>query len=315
MLSHQYTFSLLPLENKWPAQAFTRNLTLMEDMINDNIDIEWAQAREANLANWNERVAVHVEAYGLQKFKDEPAHISGVVAYGKPFIEPFLPGNSFNGLRVCHLQCHIGTDTLSMARLGATVTGVDFSQPALDAAAALTSELGLQARWFQGDVLEAATIVGETFDVVYTSIGTITWLSDLTAWASQVAQLLNDGGVFYIRDGHPTLFTLDEEKNPPVPAYRYFPNGLAQSWDSDETYAGDAKISSTRTYEYPHSLQEIFMSLINAGLKIEAFYEGDTLPWEFSKDMEVTETGDYVWPGALRAVIPCTFTIVATKPA
>lgn len=285
----------------------------MEDLSEDNIDIEWEAARAANMANWDERVEGHLKAYALQSFRDDPEYISGVVRVDRPVLEQYLPNNSVDGLDLCHLQCHIGTDTLSFARLGARVTGVDFSEPALSAAKAFAGELGLEARWVEGDVLNAAALVGQQFDVVYTSIGTITWLQDLATWAQQVALLLRDGGVFFIRDGHPTLFSLDEGTFPPKVAYRYFPNGTAQSWDSDETYAGDAKIRNSRTYEYPHSISEILMSLINAGLRIEGFFEGDTLPWEFSPDMIVNEAGDHEWPESLKAAIPCTYTVVARK--
>jgi SAM-dependent methyltransferase len=284
----------------------------MEQIDNENVDITWEDARDANLANWNERVAIHVEAYGLNAFRDDPHHISGVVAYDRPYIERHL-GRTIDGLDLAHLQCHIGTDTLSFARLGAQVTGVDFSQPALDAAEALAQELNLPATWVQGDVLESARLVGKQFDVVYTSIGAIGWLKDLGQWAQQVAALLQDGGLFYIRDGHPSLYALDDQTFPPVVRYRYFENGHAQSWDSDETYTGGGTITSTRTYEFPHSTAEVINSLIAAGLTIEAFYEGDTLPWEFSKEMERLPDGSFAWPGALRAAVPCTFTVVARK--
>ncbi|MFD2840178.1 class I SAM-dependent methyltransferase [Populibacterium corticicola] len=284
----------------------------MEQLDNENVDITWEDARDANLANWNERVAIHVEAYGLNAFRDDPHHISGVVAHDRPYIERHL-GHTIDGLDLAHLQCHIGTDTLSFARLGAQVTGVDFSQPALDAAEALAQELNLPATWVQGDVLESARLVGKQFDVVYTSIGAIGWLKDLGQWAQQVAALLRDGGLFYIRDGHPSLYALDDQTFPPVVRYRYFENGHAQSWDSDETYTGGGTITSTRTYEFPHSTAEVINSLIAAGLTIEAFYEGDTLPWEFSKEMERLPDGSFAWPGALRAAVPCTFTVVARK--
>lgn len=285
----------------------------MEDLTQDNIDIEWSEASGANKANWDERVEGHVQAYGLQAFRDDPECISSVVSEDKPVLEQFLPGHSFDGLKLCHLQCHIGTDTVSFTRLGASVTGVDFSEPALEAAQSFAQDIGAHVRWVQGDVLEAASLVGDTFDVVYTSIGTITWLNDLDKWAQQISELLVPGGVFYIRDGHPSLFTIDESTMPPVVAYRYFPNGLAQSWESDETYAGDAKIENKQTYEYPHSISEILMALIGAGLRIEAFLEGDSLPWEFSPHMTVNEAGNHEWVDHLKSAIPCTFTVVARK--
>lgn len=286
----------------------------MEQMTQPDVDISWEDARNTNLENWNDRVPIHVSSgYDISGFSSKPGHISEVVKYDLPYLAKHLADGTVEGKSLCHLQCHIGTDTLSFARLGATVTGVDFSQPALDAAAALAAAIDQPATWVQGDVLEAARIVGKKFDVVYTSIGTITWLKDLNVWARQIAELLVDGGVFYIRDGHPTLFTLDESVHPPAVRYRYFANGLAQEWNDESTYAGEGTVAHSRTFEFPHSISEILTALLAAGLRIEAFEEGDTLPWEFSPHMIKTESGDYRWPDDLREVIPCTFTVVARK--
>lgn len=286
-----------------------------EEHTGANVQVSWEEARETNLKNWNDRVPIHVASgYNIAGFTVDATNTSEVVRYDLPFLEPHLEGQTVAGKTLCHLQCHIGTDTLSFARFGARVTGVDFSQPALDAAQDLTAAVGQSARWVHTDVLDAAQAVGEQFDVVYTSIGTITWLNDLDRWAAQIHGLLVDGGIFYIRDGHPLLFTLDESVYPPVPRYRYFANGLAEEWKDEGTYAGEGTVTHTRTLEFPHSISEVLTALIKAGLRIEAFHEGDTLPWEFSTHMERTETGDYRWPAALRESIPCTFTVVARKP-
>lgn len=286
----------------------------MEQLTQPDADVSWETARDTNLENWNDRVPIHVASgYNIDGFATDPERISEVVKYDLPYLLPHLDERGIAGKTLCHLQCHIGTDTLSFARLGAHVTGVDFSQPALDAAAELATKIDQPATWVQGDVLEAARLVGKKFDVVYTSIGTITWLKDLGLWAEQIAGLLNDGGIFYIRDGHPTLFTLDETVHPPALRYRYFANGLAQEWHDESTYAGEGTVAHARTFEFPHSISEILTALLGAGLRIEAFHEGDTLPWEFSPSMIRTETGDYRWPDELAEIIPCTFTVVARK--
>ncbi|WP_435299168.1 class I SAM-dependent methyltransferase [Timonella sp. A28] len=286
----------------------------MEPSINEDVKISWDDARSANQRNWDERVPIHVEAgYGISAFHADPNHISGVVAHDIDFLAPHLPESDIGGLKVCHLQCHIGTDTVSLARLGAHVTGIDFSQSALEAAAILADGLGVKVQWLEGDVLEAATLTREQFDVVYTSIGTICWLSDLERWAQQISALLTSDGVFYIRDGHPSLYALDEVEYPPLPRYRYFPNGKAQIWDDATTYGGEGTIASSRTYEWPHSIAEVVTALLKAGLRIEAMHEGETLPWEFSPHMVRRDDDNYEWPEPLRNVIPCTFTIVARK--
>ena len=291
------------------------SLTVMEIMNNPDEDIAWEPARDTNKQNWEERVAIHVASgYDLASFRGDPEHLSQVVKDDYSVLRAHLPNSSVAGLRLCHLQCHIGTDTLSFARLGARVTGVDFSPAALKFAAGFARELGLAARWVETDVLDAAAAVGDTFDVVYTSIGTITWLNDLDRWAKQIAQLLVAGGTFYFRDGHPMLYAFDETTYPPVARYGYFPTGLAQSWDDPNSYAGEGTIASTRTYEWPHSIAEILTALLGAGLQIIAVDEGKTLPWEFSTHMIKRADGDYEWPDDLCNVIPCTLTIVARKP-
>lgn len=274
------------------------------------VRIDWEPARDANRENWDDRVALHAEAYGLQAF-DDPDHLSDVVREDAAALAPFLP-EGFDGLELCHLQCHIGTDTLSFARLGARVTGVDFSAPALEAAAALATRLGLDADWVETDVLDAGAAVDAEFDLVYTSIGAITWLNDLDRWAVQVAGLLRAGGTFYIRDGHPVLYGLDETRDELVHRYRYFPTGQALAWDDSSTYAGDGTVAHPRTYEWPHSTSEVVNALISAGLRIVRFEEGRILPWRFAERMLEVD-GGFIWPESERDLVPCTFTIIAVK--
>lgn len=282
-------------------------------MTSSHVDIPWDDARAANLANWNDRVPIHEEAYALAAF-DDPAYLSDVVREDLAALAPYVPGGTIAGLDVCHLQCHIGTDTVSLARAGARVTGVDFSAPALESAARLAERVGADVRWVETDVLDARAAVTGDFDLVYTSIGTITWLSDLARWGEQVAALLRPGGTFFIRDGHPALYALDEEASDLRLRYAYFGDGRAQTWDDDSTYAGDGKVSHTRTYEWPHPLSEIVMALLGAGLRLEFLGEGTVLPWRFSERMVEVE-GGWAWPKDERALVPCTYTIVARKPA
>jgi 2-polyprenyl-3-methyl-5-hydroxy-6-metoxy-1,4-benzoquinol methylase len=276
-----------------------------------NIEIDWEAAREANLRNWDERVPLHEAAYGLDAF-DDPQHISDVVSDDLPVLSRFLPGERLAGLDLCHLQCHIGTDTISLARSGAHVTGVDFSAPALRVAAALAERVQVDATWVETDVLDARSAVTGDFDVVYTSIGTICWLQDLDRWAAQIVALLRPGGTFFIRDGHPALLSLDENAELLTTRYAYFGDGRAQQWDDESTYAGDGTVAHTRTYEWPHPLSEILGALLRAGLQIIHFDEGRTLPWRFSPRMVEVPRG-YAWPHAERYLIPCTYTIVARK--
>ncbi|WP_269939595.1 class I SAM-dependent methyltransferase [Arthrobacter sp. HY1533] len=274
-------------------------------------DITWELARATNLDNWEDRVPLHEAAYGVAAFED-PGHLSEVAREDLMAMAPFLPGGSVAALDVCHLQCHIGTDTLSLARAGARVTGVDFSPAALESAAGLAERLGLSATWVASDVLDARAAVAGDFDVVYTSIGTITWLDDLHRWAAQIAGLLRAGGLFYIRDGHPSLYALDEDAESLQLRYPYFGGGAAQLWDESTTYAGDGTVAHSRTYQWVHPMSDILNALIGAGLKLLRVDEGKTLPWRFSTRM-VEVPGGFAWPEEERDLVPCTYTIIARK--
>lgn len=274
--------------------------------------IGWDAARAANRANWEDRVPLHETAYAIRDL-DDPEHLSSVVRTDLGVLAPFLPDGSVAGLDVCHLQCHIGTDTVSLARAGARVTGVDFSPAALRSAAGLARRLGLDATWVETDVLDARAAVSGDFDLVYTSIGTITWLPDLDRWARQVAGLLRAGGTFYIRDGHPVLYALDETADGLQLRYPYFSTGQAQVWDEDSTYAGDGTVAHARTYEWPHPLSAIVTALLGAGLQLLRLEEGKTLPWRFSPRMVEVPDG-FAWPEAEQDLVPCTYTIIARKP-
>ncbi|MFF2346846.1 class I SAM-dependent methyltransferase [Pseudarthrobacter sp. NPDC058119] len=274
--------------------------------------IEWETACTANRDNWEDRVPLHERAYGVEAL-DEPRYLTPVVRTDLAALAPFLPGSTVSGLEVCHLQCHIGTDTVSLARAGARVTGLDFSPSALASAAGLARRLGLAVEWVEADVLQARAAVSGEFDVVYTSIGTITWLPDLAQWASQVAALLRPGGTFFIRDGHPALYAVDEDAEGLQLRYPYFNRGQAQVWDEESTYIGDGKVAHTRTYQWAHPLSDIINSLIGAGLQILRLDEGTTLPWRFSSRMVEVPDG-FAWPETERDLVPCTYTVIARKP-
>ncbi|MHA7268710.1 class I SAM-dependent methyltransferase [Arthrobacter sp. HLT1-20] len=282
-------------------------------MSDSQISIDWESARASNLDNWEDRVPLHEAAYAISEL-DDPDHLTEVVRSDLAALAPFLPDGTVSGLDVCHLQCHIGTDTLSMARAGARVTGVDFSPSALESAAGLADRLGLEARWVETDVLDARAAVDGDFDLVYTSIGTINWLPNLDRWAAQVAGLLRAGGTFYIRDGHPSLYAIDEHADGLRLRYPYFGNGQAQVWDDESTYAGDGKVAHARTFQWAHPLSEILNSLIGVGLQILRLDEGATLPWKFSSRMVEVSDG-FAWPESERDLVPCTYTIVARKPS
>ena len=163
------------------------------------------QFRGTNLENWEDRVPLHAAShgYGLDRYRTDPDHISTIVAFDRDYV------GDVGGARLLHLQCHIGTDTISWARLGAEATGVDFSPGSLGVARALSKESGTPARFVLSEFYEApAAIPSETFDVVYTGVGALNWLPDIAGWARVVAGFLAPGGLFYIRENHPVLWAL-----------------------------------------------------------------------------------------------------------
>lgn len=272
------------------------------------------EVEQANCANWDDRAAIHEKAYGLEQYIANKELISVEIEHDAPIIQRYLQKDSLKDVSIIHLQCHLGTDTVSLARLGASVTGLDFSPASLQIAKEFAQQAHTQVTWVQANVLEAAQCIHTTFDVVYTSVGTIVWFEDLKRWACQIYQLLKPGGIFFIRDGHPMLLAVDEHGETPVLKYDYFPSGKAHCWHDETSYVGDGVINHSRSYEFAHSLSEIIMALIDAGLELLLFDEGKELPWEFSALMTKNDRGHYEWPESLRYVIPCTFTIVARKP-
>ena len=187
---------------------------------------------EYNRANWDERVPIHAagDFYDLDGF-----------AAGRETVPEFALAEvgDVRGKQLVHLQCHIGTETLGWARHGATVTGLDFSQPALDTAAELARRIGVpDARWVAANVFDAVEALdGQQFDVVYTGLGALCWLPDVERWARVVADVLKPGGFLYLAEFHPFGNTLSERDGRTV-EYDYFDRS-AQIWDEPGTYAAD----------------------------------------------------------------------------
>ena len=232
---------------------------------------------EVNLANWNSRVTHHVAGYGLDSFTNNSSHVSEVVEFDRQRL-----GN-IEGLDVLHLQCHIGTDTLSLARLGAkSVTGVDFSAPALDAARDLARTCGADIRYVESDVYSAVDIVGAgQFDLVYTGIGALCWLPDIARWAQVVSQFLRPGGRLFIREGHPMLWTMCDPREDEllVVQYPYFETSGTTFTESYSYVEHDQPLSSPETIGFNHGLGEIITALMSSGMQLTSFEEHSTVPY------------------------------------
>ena len=272
--------------------------------------MNWQQWRDENLANWEERVPIHTgpDGYRIAALLADPTALSGVVSRDAPHL------GDLNGLDVVHLQCHIGTDTLSLARLGATVTGLDFSPAALASAADLFARDARVARFVHADLYDAPGALGERYDLVYTGIGALNWLPDIRRWAQVVAALLRPGGRLYVRDMHPMFSALDFE----APdgelrlAYPYFETAEPVATDWETTYEGDGtRLTNTRNNEWSHGLAETVTALLEAGLRITSMREDDFCEWRALPWMvEVGDEDIYVLPSG-RNRLPFLFTIEA----
>jgi SAM-dependent methyltransferase len=259
---------------------------------------------EANRANWNDRVGIHVKSrfYDVEGWlRDEPVPTS---------LELQALGN-VEGLTLVHLQCHFGMDTLRWARVGATVTGVDFSPAAIAEAINLAerAQLEVQSRFVCATVYDAPeALAGERFDVVYVSLGSLCWLPSIDMWARSVAKLLRPGGRLYLHDVHPLSNSLDDDGERFTFGYFEAPEPLI--FDSTETYTDGDGIASTTTYEWNHSLAEIFGALHSNGVVVDAFNELDWTVWRQFPWLEESEMGTWTIP-ADRTRIPLAFTLVA----
>ncbi|MBK0422266.1 class I SAM-dependent methyltransferase [Leucobacter sp. CSA2] len=275
-----------------------------------------AEYLAANQANWDERATLHAarsgSGYATGRFVEDPELLSDVVRFDLPLL------GDIAGSRAVHLQCHIGTDTLSLARLGARVTGLDFSETAIEEARKLVAESGDAVDFVQADVMAAPhRLPAGSFDLVYTGIGALCWLPVIREWAAVVAKLLAPGGVLFLREGHPILWAVDETiAGEPHLRFPYFEAVEPLEWDDEQSYVStSAALTSTRTYEWNHSLGEIVTALIDEGLRIELLVEHDSVPWEaLPGQMERRDGGE--WALARHAQsMPLSYTLRAVKPA
>jgi SAM-dependent methyltransferase len=257
-----------------------------------------------NRAWWDERVALHMAG----EFYD----VAGFLA-GRSTLRPFEAAElgDVDGCRLVHLQCHFGLDTLSWAREGALVTGVDFAPNAIAAARDLARRAGLRAEFVEAGAYDAVTALdGRAFDVVYTSIGAIIWLPDITRWAGTVAALLAPGGRFYLAEFHPFSVVLGEEDLTVTDSY-FDPGPFLH--DEPGSYADpDAETRHRQSLTWHHGLGAVISSLAQAGLRIEFLHEHPyalRARWPF---LERRPDRTYHMPAGLPQV-PLLYSVKATR--
>jgi SAM-dependent methyltransferase len=265
---------------------------------------------ENNRKLWNQMVPYHVASdfYDVEGFKRGRCTLSDI---------ELEEVGDVAGKSLLHLQCHFGMDTLSWARRGANVTGIDFSEPAIEQARALASEVGLEATFVCCPVDEAADRLNRTFDIVYTSAGVLCWLPDLGPWARTIARSLEPGGVFYILDGHPMANCFENEgdvKGLDV-KYSYFHEETPLRWHPGGSYADPEADITYPSYEWQHTLGDIINALLGEGLRLVFLHELPFCGYAHFPFLEEREGGWWHLPGSLDRTIPMTFSLKARKPA
>jgi SAM-dependent methyltransferase len=272
----------------------------------------YAEHRDANRAMWDERSPAHAASpdYAVQQLITDPNRLSDVVRFDVPRL------GAVSGLRGVHLQCHIGTDTISLARLGARMTGLDFSGAALVIAREIAQSAGVTVDYVESDVYDAPEVLGgNAFDLVYTGVGALVWLPDVRRWAEVVAQLLRPGGRLFLREGHPVLWALDETRTDAIAfGYPYFEHTEPMRFDASGTYVEtDAVFTNTESREWNHGMGEIITAILDAGLHLTMFVEHDSVPWEALPGQMTEADGEW------RLVehgnrVPLSYTLQAVKP-
>jgi SAM-dependent methyltransferase len=260
---------------------------------------------ESNREMWNEWAELHVnsEFYDVDSFKEGRCSLYPV---------ELEEVGDVSGKSLLHLMCHIGKDTLSWARRGANVTGVDFSENAINTARSLADELKLDGEFICCNLYDLQQNLDRKFDIVYTSAGVLCWLPDLKEWGRVIAQFLKSGSFFYILEGHPFLNMLLDEANTSIPEIfrSYFHTPEPEVYQSEGSYSGDKTSKIHTGKEWTHSLGDIVNSLINAGFRIEFLHEYPYIFFRALPYMQQDDQGSWRIPGDR---IPLIFTLKASK--
>lgn len=262
---------------------------------------------------WDAWTAVHASGdfYDLARFRAGGVRLRSdeIAAVG-----------DVTGKRLLHVQCHFGIDTFSWARLGAAVTGVDFSPAAIRLAGHLAVDLGFpSARFIESNVYDLPNVLDETFDVVYTSRGVLGWLPDIAAWARVVAGCVAPGGVFYISEIHPVAQVFETEGVAPGElrlTYPYWEHPEPLVFEVQGSYADpSADVGQQQEHGWDHGLGEIVTALIEAGLRIEWLRESNELDWRLDFLVETEPGSDrYGLPPGTPGGLPLMFSLLARKP-
>ena len=265
---------------------------------------------DANKELWDEFARLHYETeseeYSVKSFLEGQTTLKSYELKEMGNVE---------GKSLLHLQCHFGLDTLSWAREGAIVTGIDISSEGIHLAKLLANQAKLEARFIESNFYDLPKVLSEEFDIVYTSIGVLCWLNDLKEWGKLITHFLIPGGFFYIAEIHPFSLVFDnaQDINDLQVYYNYFHDPKPMEFITDGSYSSAGiKIEPKKEYEWAHSMSDIINSLIEAGLRIEFLNEYPFTVWKQFPFAECDPDGLFRLKNQ-KAEIPLLFTLKAVK--
>lgn len=236
-----------------------------------------------NRESWNLRTEAHWEG----EFYDVEGFIQGKEVLNS--IELDLLGD-ISGKKILHLQCHFGQDSIALQRRGALVTGVDLSDRAIDKANELNHLCGTSVNFICCDLYDLSAHLHETFDIVFTSYGTIGWIPDLNKWAAIISHFLKPGGTFVFADFHPAVWMFDDDFK--EVGYNYFNDGPIVETQTG-TYGDKSADFSTTYVMWNHSVAEIFNALTNSKINVQELHEFDYSPYDCFRHTEEFEPGKF----------------------
>ncbi|PPK88818.1 methyltransferase family protein [Neolewinella xylanilytica] len=259
---------------------------------------------DVNRAHWNQRTSAHLGS----KFYDVAGWLEGGECLRE--IELALLPPSLAGLNLLHLQCHFGQDTLSLARRGAEVTGVDLSDQAIGAARELSLRSGLPGRFINCDLYSLPDHLDDTFDIVFTTYGTIGWLPDLDRWAAIVARYLKPGGQFVFVEFHPLAWLWNEDRN--GIKYGYFAREAIEE-TSDGSYTDGSESVRSKEISWDHPVSDVINALLGCGLTLRQFKEYDYSPYACFPDLLEVGKNRYQFK-QMPGLLPLTYSLDVRKP-
>lgn len=252
-----------------------------------------------NKEAWNKRTDAHLEGqfYAIDDFKAGKTSLKQ--------IELALLGDVQNK-KILHLQCHFGQDSLSLARMGATVTGVDLSDRAILAAQSLNKELDLDARFICSAIDELANYLDEKFDMVYATYGVVGWHPELTNWFKIAASYLHPGGQLVLAEFHPMVWMFDENFDQII--YDYF-NTQTFHEQIGYSYGSDSQFIDAMDISWNHPISDVLNAMIGSGFSIGQFNEYNFSPYDLWKDTTEVNPGQF-YPTQYGGKVPLVYSVL-----